>query len=89
MPAPPQRNPAFEKVEAEGPDDKHTGPAEKPTFIQVNVDDGVPRWLKLSAAVAAMVGAVIAALAFFFSKTNIGGMVVCGDYRDERIQRGN
>ena len=63
------------------------------------VDDGVPRWLKLSAAVAAVVAAVIAVLAFFLGNgggpterkctTNIGGMVVCGDYRDERIQRGN
>ena len=97
-PEPPQRKPAFERVE-EGPDNKDTGPADKPTFIPVNVNDGVPRWLKLSAAVAAVVGAVIAVLGFFFGvgsgpterkcTTNIGGMVVCGDYRDERIQRGN
>jgi tetratricopeptide (TPR) repeat protein len=37
MPAPPQRKPAFEKVKGEAPDSQHTGPAEKPTFIQVNV----------------------------------------------------
>jgi hypothetical protein len=95
-PAPPQRKPAFEMVQGEAPDSQHVGPADKPTFIPVNVGDGVPRWLKLSAAVAGVVGAVIAALAFFFGggsgpsqrecKTIIGGTVVCGDYRDERIQ---
>ena len=47
-PAPPERKPAFEKIKGEAPDSQHAGPAEKPTFIQVNVDDGVPRWLKLS-----------------------------------------
>jgi hypothetical protein len=98
-PAPPQRKPEFEMVKGDPPNGRHSGPVDKPIFIPVNVDDGVPRWLKLSAAVAAVVGAVIAILAFFFSNgggpterkctTNIGGMVVCGDYRDERIQRGN
>jgi hypothetical protein len=94
MPAPPQRKPAFEMVKGEAPDSGHAGPADKPTFIPVNVNDGVPRWLKLAAAIAAVAGAVIAALAFFFGggpsqrecKTIIGGTVVCGDYRDERIQ---
>jgi hypothetical protein len=80
-------------VRGEAPDSQDAGPDDKPTFIPVKVDDGVPRWLKLSAAVAAVVGAVIAVLAFFLGPTgrkcttNIGGMVVCGDYRDERIQR--
>jgi tetratricopeptide (TPR) repeat protein len=37
MPAPPQRKPAFDKVEGEAPDSQHTGPPEKPTFVQVNV----------------------------------------------------
>src|SRR5262249_21748657 len=67
MPAPPQLKPAFEKIEGEPPDSQHAGPAEKPTFIRVSVSDGVPRWLKLSAAVAGVVGAVFAALAFFFA----------------------
>src|SRR5260370_28960300 len=67
MPAPPVLKPAFEKIEGEPPDGQHAGPAEKPTFVQVNVNDGVPRWLKLSAAVAGVVGAVFAALAFFFA----------------------
>ena len=88
MPGPPQRKPAFEIVKGEAPDSQHAGPADKPTFIPINVDDGVPRWLKLSAAIAAVVGAAIAALAFFFSgggpterecKTIIGGTVVCGN----------
>src|SRR5215469_3529191 len=56
MPAPPQRKPAFETIKGEGPDSAHAGPADKPTFIPVSVDDGVPRWLKLSAAIAAVVG---------------------------------
>ena len=95
MPAPPERKPAFEKVEGEAPDSQHAGPADKPAFTQVNADDGVPRWLKLSVAIAAVMGTVFAALTFFFGgggasqrecKTVIGGMVVCGDYRDERIQ---
>ena len=95
MPAPPERKPAFEKVEGEPPDRQHIGPAEKPNFVHVS--DGVPRWLKLSAAIAGVVGAVFAALAFFFAggvserecKTIIGGMVVCGDYKDQRIQQPN
>jgi hypothetical protein len=36
----------------------------KPTFVRVSVSDGVPRWLKVSAAIAAVVGAVFTALAF-------------------------
>jgi TIR domain len=89
MPAPPQRKPAFEMVRGETPEGQHAGPAEKPTFVPVNVDDGVPRWLKLSAAIAGVVGAVIAVLAFFFGggggpterecKTIMGGTVVCGN----------
>jgi len=67
MPTPPELKPGFEKIEGEPPDGQHAGPAEKPTFVQVNVNDGVPRWLKLSAAVAGVVGAVFAALAFFFA----------------------
>ena len=96
-PAPPPRKPAFEMVKGEAPDSQHAGPFDKPTFIPVNVDDGVPRWLKLSAAIAVVAGVVIAALSFFFSggpsqrecKTIIGGTVVCGDYRDERVQGRN
>jgi hypothetical protein len=67
MPAPPQRKPAFEKVEGEAPDSQHAGPPEKPTFTQVNVQ--VPRSLKVSAAFAALALGVVAAfavLAFFF-----------------------
>jgi TIR domain len=97
MPAPPQLKPAFQKIVGEPPDIQHAGPAEKPTFVRVSVNDGVPRWLKLSAAVAGVVGAVFAALAFFFAgggserecKTIIGGMVVCGDYKDQRVQQPN
>jgi hypothetical protein len=97
MPAPPELKPAFEKIEGEPPDSQHAGPAEKPTFVRVSVNDGVPRWLKLSAAIAGVVGAVFAALAFFFAggvserecKTILGGMVVCGDYKDQRVQQPN
>jgi hypothetical protein len=88
-PATPQRKPEFEIVKGEPPDSRHSGPVDKPIFIPVNVDDGVPRWLKLSAAVAAVVGAVIAVLAFFLGNgggsterkctTNFGGTVVCGN----------
>ena len=95
IPAPPELKPAFEKIEGEPPDIQHVGPAEKPTFVRVSVNDRVPRWLKLSAAVAGVVGAVFAALAFFFAgggserecKTILGGVVVCGDYKDQRIQQ--
>src|SRR5262245_44529377 len=98
MPAPPERKPAFERIEGEAPDSHHAGPVDKPTFIQVNANDGVPRWLKLSAAIAAVAVALFAALTFFFGgggasqrecKTVIGGTVVCGDYRDERVQQRN
>lgn len=96
-PAPPERKPAFEKVKGEAPDSQHAGPTEKPTFIQVSVDDGLPRWLKLSVAIAAVVGAAFAALTFFFGggaserecKTILGGMVVCGDYKDQRVPQRN
>src|SRR5215472_6072138 len=63
MPAAPALKPAFERIEGEPPDSQHTAPAEKPTFVQVNVNDGVPRWLRLSAAVAAVAVAVFAAVA--------------------------
>src|SRR5262245_40013683 len=33
MPAPPERKPAFEKIEGEPPDSQHAGPTEKPTFV--------------------------------------------------------
>jgi TIR domain len=97
MPAPPELKPAFEKIVGEPPNSQHVGPAEKPTFVRVSVNDGVPRWLKLSAAVAGVVGALFAALAFFFAggvterecKTILGGMVVCGDYKDQRVQQPN
>jgi hypothetical protein len=57
----------------------------------------LPRWLKLSVAIAAVVGAAFAALTFFFGggaserecKTILGGMVVCGDYKDQRVQQRN
>jgi hypothetical protein len=97
MPTPPELKPALEKIEGEPPDSQHAGPAEKPTFDRVSVSDGVPRWLKVSAAIAAVVGAVFMALTFFFAggvserefKTILGGMVVCGDYKDQRVQQPN
>jgi hypothetical protein len=89
---PPELKPVFEKIVGEPPDSQHAGPAEKPTFVRVS--DGVPRWLKLSAAIATVVGAVFAALAFFFAggvserdcKTVFGGITVCGNYYDQRVQ---
>jgi hypothetical protein len=97
MPAAPDRKPAFEKVAGEAPDHQHAGPADKPPFIRVNPDDGVPRWLKISAALAAVAVAVFAGLNFFFGgraserdcKTILGGVVICGDYKDQRIQGRN
>ena len=92
-PAPPQRKPAFEKVAGKAPDAPHAGPAEKPIFVQVKTDDGVPRWLMISVAVAGVVAAIVAAITFFFGnhaserecKTIVGGTVVCGDVN---IQKG-
>jgi hypothetical protein len=97
MPAAPERKPAFEKVEAEAPDSHHAGPADKPIFIRGDVGDGLPRWLKISVAIAAVASAVFAGLGLLFSgggtqrecKTIVGGMVVCGDYKDQRVQGGN
>jgi hypothetical protein len=97
IPAPPERKPAFERIEGEAPDSQHAGPAEKPIFIRGNVEDGLPRWLKISVAIAAVASAVFASLTFLFSggatqrecKTIVGGMVVCGDYKDQRIQGPN
>jgi hypothetical protein len=97
MPAPPERKPAFEKIEGEAPDTQHAGPAEKPIFIRGNVDDGLPRWLKVSVAIAAVASAIFAGLSLLFSggttqrecKAIIGGTVVCGDYKDLRIQGPN
>src|SRR5262249_25544088 len=66
MPAPPQLKPAFEKIEGEPPDTQHTGSAEKPTFAPVS--DGVPRWLKLSAAIAGIALAASVALIFFLNR---------------------
>jgi len=55
MPAPPELKPAFEKIVAEPPDSEHAGPGEKPTFVRVSVSDGVPRSLKLSGVMGAIV----------------------------------
>jgi hypothetical protein len=71
MPAPPERKPEFATIKGEAPDSLHTGPADKPTFVQANVD-WVPHWLKLSAAIAGIALAVFAALTFFLSR---GSMV--------------
>jgi TIR domain len=95
MPAPPAKKPAFEEIRSEAPGPEDAGPIEKPTFVRVSADDGVPRWLKISAAVATVAVALFAGLTFFFGgkaserdcKTVFGGMVVCGDYKDQRITR--
>jgi hypothetical protein len=97
VPAPPDWKPAFERVAGEAPDAREAGPVDKPTFVQVKADDGLPRWLKVSAAVAAVAVAVFAGLSFFFGgrgserdcKTVFGGMVVCGNVYDQRMQERN
>jgi hypothetical protein len=94
MPAPPPRKPAFARVDGEPPAAQEAGPIEKPTFAQVRIDDGLPRWLKISAAVAAVAVAVFAGLSFFLGgraserdcKTVLGGTVICGNYNDQRVQ---
>lgn len=86
-PAPPERKPAFQKIEGEAPDPSHIGPSEKPFFVNVKIDEGLPRWLRISAALAGVVVAIFAALTFFFGdhaserncKTVFGGAVVCGN----------
>jgi hypothetical protein len=86
MPAPPERKPVFAKVMGEAPDTQHAAPADKPTFVQVTVNDGVPLWLKLSAAVAAVAIAVFAALTFFVGRSAMvnvqadrGGIAIGGN----------
>jgi len=68
MPAPPERKPEFATITGEAPDSQHTGPADKPAFIQVSVGGGVPRWLKLSAAIAGIALVAFAALIFFVNR---------------------
>lgn len=46
LPAPPERKPAFEKIEGEAPDSQHAAPAEKPTFVRT-LSEGTPS-LKLA-----------------------------------------
>jgi hypothetical protein len=93
MPAPPERKPAFAKVAGGAPDGQHAGPTDKPTFVQVS--DGVPRWLKLSAAIAVLVLAVFAALIFSIDRGAInvqpkveagaGGIAISGGVRGSTI----
>ena len=97
FPAPPERKPAFESVEGAPPDADEIGPVDKPAFVKVTVDDGLPRWLKLSVAFAAIAGTVIAGLGLFFGgspserecTTIAGGTVICGDLIDQRTQGPN
>jgi hypothetical protein len=88
-PAPPELKPAFEKIDGSPPDSQHDGPAEKPTFDRVRIDDGVPRWLKLSAAVAVLALAVLAALIFFVDRGNVqadrGGIAIRGNVNGATI----
>ena len=58
----------------EPPDGQHAGPTEKPTFVTVSVNDGLPRWLKPSAAIAAVVVAVFGPLHFLGSWRERKGM---------------
>ena len=93
MPAPPELKPAFAKVAGEAPDGQHAGPTDKPIFVQGS--DGVPRWLKLSAAIAVLVLAVFAALSFFIDRGAInvqpkveagtGGVAVGGNVTGSTI----
>ena len=56
------------------------------------MEDGLPRWLKIAVAVAALLGTLFAGLALFCSggtterdcKTIAGGTVVCGDVINNR-----
>ena len=68
MPAPPERKPAFEKMEGEAPDNQHAGPAEKPTFVRVSDDTEIVQRAYLGAQPRGLHhmtdGRVIAHLAF-------------------------
>ena len=97
FPEPPVRKPAFESVECVPPDPDETGPEDKPTFVKVTMDDGLPRWLKLSVAAAAIAGAIFAGLGLLFSggspdrecTTIAGGTVICGDQINQEVQDTN
>lgn len=87
-PRPSAKKSAFEQVEAAPPAPEEQGPVSRPLFVEVRVEDGVPRWLKISGAVAAVVvGALLAGLALLDGggtaerdcTTIAGGVVVCGD----------
>ena len=95
LPAPPPRKPEFLEMEAEPPAPDETGPSDHPNFTVVQVNDGLPRWLKFSAAIATVASAVIAGLVFVFGSgdaperectTIAGGTVICGDLVDQRTQ---
>jgi len=95
MARPPQRKPAFQKITGEAPDSQHAGPADKPTFVNVSLDDGVPRWLKLSAAIAGLALVVFAALTFFVGRSTMfnvqadrGGIAIGGNVTGATITTG-
>jgi hypothetical protein len=92
MPAPPERKPAFAKVTGEAPDSQHSAPADKPTFVRERVQDGVPRWLTLSAAIAAVALAFSAALTLFLGRSTIqadrGGVAIGGNVTGATITTG-
>jgi hypothetical protein len=93
MPAPPERKPAFEKITGEAPDSQHAAPADKPTFVQASVYGGVPHWLKLSAAIAVVAIALVAALTFFVGRgTNVqadrSGVAIGGNVTGATITTG-
>jgi len=74
-PAPPELEPAFEKIEGAPPDIQHVGPTDKPTFVQVNVDAGVPRSLKLSGVIVAIVLAVFVAIIVAYSERGLSSSI--------------
>jgi hypothetical protein len=92
MPAPPQRKPAFAKVTGEAPDSQHFAPADKPTFVRERVQDAVPRWVKLSAAIGAVALVLVAALTLFVGRSTIqadrGGIAIGGNVTGATITTG-
>jgi hypothetical protein len=78
MPAPPERKPAFEKIEGEGPDSQHAGPVEKPIFIRGNVENVLPTALeskgwtqRWTGRIVALTGFIVAAVALMDAVTSI------------------